>query len=75
MNELTYPNNSMDANIQYCNIAILSLLTLFIHNLNESVLSSYVFYCGASETLNLCIVCGENPPVRFDLKCADTFRK
>jgi hypothetical protein len=23
--------------------------------------SSYVFYCGTSETINLCIVCEENP--------------
>jgi hypothetical protein len=37
--------------------------------------SSYVFHCGVSETLNLCmVVCGENPPVRFDLQCANTFR-
>ncbi len=34
--------------------------------------SSFVFYCGTNETINLCIVCRENPPVRFDLKCATT---
>ncbi len=28
----------------------------------------------AIETLNLCILSGENPPVRFDLKCANTVR-
>jgi hypothetical protein len=37
--------------------------------------SSYVFYCGASKTLNLCIVRGENPPVYFNLKCARSVRE
>ncbi len=32
-------------------------------------------YCGASEIVNLCIICGENPPLRFDLKCANNLRE
>ncbi len=42
---------------------------------NSNFFSLYVFYCGASETQNLCFVSGENPPVRFKLKCANTYRE
>ncbi len=43
----------------------MQLLYLIFYNVEAQfkLFSSYVFYWGASETLNLCFVRGENPPV------------
>ncbi len=50
---------------RYCGGAVYNIL-----------FSSYVFYCGASETLNLFIVCGRgNTPICFDLIYASSFRE